>query len=65
MSCGQPCWTCGEPIPESRHRLSILKRVFCSDKCEAGFRPAEANEPQNDGDGVHHVSDGDFGGSQD
>jgi predicted nucleic acid-binding Zn ribbon protein len=37
MSCGQPCWNCGEPIPAGRHNLSPMIRVFCSEACRIAF----------------------------
>jgi hypothetical protein len=39
MSCGMPCWTCGQPIPPDRHRLPEIQRVFCGDTCRANFQP--------------------------
>ena len=53
MSCGQPCWFCGDPIPAERHKLNIILRMFCSDNCRESFRNYPWKEEQHDNQGTH------------
>lgn len=55
MSCGMPCWYCDKPIPESRHALSPMERVFCSDACRDQFAQPPFPQPPEPSPSYHDL----------